>query len=276
MQTKLLVPTDFTEVAHTAIQHAARLGETIKGEVVLLNVVSQQEDIPEATKKLSSEEDVARSFASNITVSSIVRIGNIFDDIGQAASEIGAQLIIMGTHGASGWQKVVGSHALKVITNSSIPFVVVQKQNMRPSGYDNIIVPLDFHNETKQKLEIVSSMAHYFDSEVHLITPYETDSFLKTRLKANIAWSKKYLASKNVKSEAHIAKKGSNFVKEIINLASDVDADLISIMNLQKNSLMGMLGNTYEQALITNEMQIPILCVNPLSATVSSGSIFVR
>ena len=128
MQTKLLVPTDFTEVAHTAIQHAARLGETIKGEVVLLNVVSQKEDIPEATKKLSSEEDVARSFAANVTVSSIVRIGNIFDDIDQAASEIGAQLIIMGTHGASGWQKVVGSHALKVITNSSIPFVVVQKQ----------------------------------------------------------------------------------------------------------------------------------------------------
>ena len=31
MQTKLLVPTDFTEVAHTAIQHAVRLGETIKG-----------------------------------------------------------------------------------------------------------------------------------------------------------------------------------------------------------------------------------------------------
>ena len=276
MKTKLLVPTDFTEVAHTAIQHAARLAETIKGEVVLLNVVSRKDDIQEASKKLSNEESIARSFTSDIAVSSIVRIGNIFDDIGQAASEIGAQIIIMGTHGASGWQKVVGSHALKVITNSSIPFIVVQKQNMKPSGYDNIVVPLDFHNETKQKLEIVSSMARYFDSEVHLITPYETDSFLKNRLNANIAWSKKYLASKGVKSEAHIANKGSNFVKEIINLATDVDADLISIMNLQKNSLMGMLGSTYEQALITNEMQIPILCVNPLTATVSSGSIFVR
>ena len=44
MKTKLLVPTDFTEVAHTAIQHAARLAETIKGEVVLLNVVSRKDD----------------------------------------------------------------------------------------------------------------------------------------------------------------------------------------------------------------------------------------
>ncbi len=276
MRTKLLVPTDFTEVAHTAIQHAVRLAETTKGEVILLNVVNDNEDVASAMKKLVAEEDVARSFSSSATVQSIVRIGNIFDDIGQAASEIGANLIIMGTHGASGWQKVIGSHALKVITNSTVPFVIVQKQNMKPSGYDHIVVPLDFHHETKQKLEIVSSMAHYFNSEVHLITPYETDSFLRTKMKANIAWSKKYLAGKNIKSEAHIAKKGANFVKEIINLASDEDADLIAIMNLQKNSLMGMLGNTYEQAIITNDLQVPVLCVNPLTATVTSGSIFVR
>ena len=48
MKTKLLVPTDFTEVAHTAIQHAARLAETIR-EVVLLNVVSRKDDIQEAS-----------------------------------------------------------------------------------------------------------------------------------------------------------------------------------------------------------------------------------
>lgn len=276
METKLLVPTDFTDVAHTAINHASRLAETIKGEVILLNVVKDKDDVAKAAKKMKEEEALAKSFYADCPVSSIVRIGNIFDDIGQAASEIGATLIIMGTHGASGWQKVVGSHALKVITNSSVPFIVVQKQIMRPSGYDNIVVPLDLHNETKQKLEIVSSMAHYFNSKVHLISPYESDEFLLHKLKANIAWAKKYLNGKGVKSAAHIGKKGANFVNEILNLASDVDTDLITIMNLQKNSLMGMLGSAYEQSLITNELQTPVLCVNPLTATIASGSIFVR
>ncbi|MDB4710954.1 universal stress protein, partial [Flavobacteriales bacterium] len=228
------------------------------------------------TEKMAEEEKIAKSFYSDCQVKSVVRIGNIFDDIGQAADEIGANLIIMGTHGASGWQKVVGSHALKVITNSSVPFIVVQKQIMRPSVYDNIVVPLDLHNETKQKLEIVSSMANYFKSKVHLISPYESDEFLLHKLKANIAWGKKYLSSKGVKSDAHIGAKGANFIDEILNLTSDVDADLISIMNLQKNSLMGMLGSAYEQSLITNELQTPVLCVNPLTTTVSSGSILVR
>ena len=276
MHTKLLVPTDFTEVAHTAINHAVRIAETTKGEVILLNVVKSKEEVSHATEKMAEEEKIAKSFYSDCQVKSVVRIGNIFDDIGQAADEIGANLIIMGTHGASGWQKVVGSHALKVITNSSVPFIVVQKQIMRPSVYDNIVVPLDLHNETKQKLEIVSSMANYFKSKVHLISPYESDEFLLHKLKANIAWGKKYLSSKGVKSDAHIGAKGANFIDEILNLTSDVDADLISIMNLQKNSLMGMLGSAYEQSLITNELQTPVLCVNPLTATVSSGSILVR
>ncbi len=276
MHTKLLVPTDFTEVAHTAINHAVRIAETTKGEVILLNVVKSKEEVSHATEKMAEEEKIAKSFYSDCQVKSVVRIGNIFDDIGQAADEIGANLIIMGTHGASGWQKVVGSHALKVITNSSVPFIVVQKQIMRPSVYDNIVVPLDLHNETKQKLEIVSSMANYFKSKVHLISPYESDEFLLHKLKANIAWGKKYLSSKGVKSDAHIGAKGANFIDEILNLTSDVDADLISIMNLQKNSLMGMLGSAYEQSLITNELQTPVLCVNPLTTTVSSGSILVR
>ena len=276
MQTTLLVPTDFTEVAHTAIQHAVRLGEVLNANVVLLNVVKDTDDISEATNKMKKEEQIALSFGSAPSLTSIVRVGNIFDDIGQAASEIGASLIIMGTHGASGWQKVTGSHALKVITHSSVPFVIVQNQNIKPSGYDHIVVPLDLHRETKQKLEIVGNMALYFDSEVHLITPYETDEFLRNKLKANIAWSKKYLSGKKVKCAAHVGKKGENFVSEIINLASDVDADLISIMNLQKNSLMGMLGSTYEQSMITNELQIPVLCVNPLNATIAGGSILVR
>ncbi len=276
MHTKLLVPTDFTEVAHTAINHAVRIAETTKGEVILLNVVKSKEEVSPATEKMAEEEKIAKSFYSDCKVKSVVRIGNIFDDIGQAADEIGANLIIMGTHGASGWQKVVGSHALKVITNSSVPFIVVQKQIMRPSVYDNIVVPLDLHNETKQKLEIVSSMANYFKSKVHLISPYESDEFLLHKLKANIAWGKKYLSGKGVKSDAHIGAKGANFIDEILNLTADVDADLISIMNLQKNSLMGMLGSAYEQSLITNELQTPVLCVNPLTATVSSGSILVR
>ena len=276
MSTKLLVPTDFTEVAHTAIQHAVKLGEIINAEIILLNVVKDKDDVVNATKKLKEEEDYARSVFKDSNIKSIVRVGNIFDDIGDAASEVGANLIFMGTHGASGWQKVTGSYALKVITNSSVPFIVVQDEMMKDSGYDSIVVPLDLNKETKQKLEIVGSVAHYFDSEVHLITPNESDEFLSNKLKANRIWAAKYLKGKKVKFTTQIVDEGDNLLEGVFKLSAKVEADLIAIMNLQKNSLMGILGSSYQQEIIANKAKIPVLCLNPLKSTIASGSILVR
>ena len=276
MKTKLLVPTDFTNEAHSAIQHAVKLGVIVQAEVILLNVVKDKLDIPAATTKLKEEEKWAKTVNDQIDVRSIVRVGNIFDDIGDAASELGVSLIIMGTHGASGWQKITGSYALKVITNSSVPFIVVQDQLMNDTGYDSIVVPLDLNNETKQKLEMVASIAHYFDSEVHLITPNESDEFLSNKLKANRIWAAKYLKGKNVKFTTQIVDDGDNLLEGVFKLSKKVEADLIAIMNLQKNSLMGVLGSSYQQEIIANKAKVPVLCLNPLKSTIASGSILVR
>ena len=276
MKTKLLVPTDFTNEAHSAIQHAVKLGVIVQAEVILLNVVKDKSDIPAATIKLKEEEKWAKTVNDQIDVRSFVRVGNIFDDIGDAASELGVSLIIMGTHGASGWQKITGSYALKVITNSSVPFIVVQDQLMNDTGYDSIVVPLDLNNETKQKLEMVASIAHYFDSEVHLITPNESDEFLSNKLKANRIWAAKYLKGKNVKFTTQIVDDGDNLLEGVFKLSKKVEADLIAIMNLQKNSLMGVLGSSYQQEIIANKAKVPVLCLNPLKSTIASGSILVR
>ena len=276
MKTKLLVPTDFTNEAHSAIQHAVKLGVIVQAEVILLNVVKDKSDIPAATNKLKEEEKWAKTVNDQIDVRSIVRVGNIFDDIGDAASELGVSLIIMGTHGASGWQKITGSYALKVITNSSVPFIVVQDQLMNDTGYDSIVVPLDLNNETKQKLEMVASIAHYFDSEVHLITPNESDEFLSNKLKANRIWAAKYLKGKTVKFTTQIVDDGDNLLEGVFKLSKKVEADLIAIMNLQKNSLMGVLGSSYQQEIIANKAKVPVLCLNPLKSTIASGSILVR
>tara|TARA_B100001175_G_scaffold115746_1_gene98212 strand:+ start:1366 stop:2196 length:831 start_codon:yes stop_codon:yes gene_type:complete len=276
MNTKILVPTDFTEEAHSAIQHAVKLGSLVNAEVILLNVVKDKDAILKAKEALEKEEALAKSINETIEVRSIVRVGNIFDDIGDAASELGVSLIFMGTHGASGWQKITGSYALKVITNSSVPFIVVQDQQMNETGYDSIVVPLDLNKQTKQKLEMVASMALYFDSEVHLITPNESDEFLNNKLKANRVWAAKYLKGKNVKFTTHIVDKGDSLTEGIFKLSSEVDADLIAIMNLQNNSLMGVLGSSYQQEIITNKLKVPVLCINPLKSTVAPDSILVR
>ena len=275
MNTKLLVPTDFSEVAQSAMQHAIKFAEIINADVVLLHVVSSRDEVEEAKEKLSKEITLGNSISSSCNLISFVRIGNIFEDIGDVAAELGISLIFMGTHKASRWQKLVGSRAIKVISSSPVPFIVTQEKLMNSSGYDNIVVPLDLNVETKQKLELVAKIAHYFDSQVHLLTNDDSDEFIKTKLKANQVWASNYLESKDIKNSSHLVDQDDSLTEGIFKLSKEVDADLIAIMNLEDETVLGLYENTFQEEIVANDLKVPVLCVNPHPVTKVSG-ILVR
>jgi len=255
----ILVPTDFSKVADCALNHAIKIASTLNGEISLLHVIAKQKDADATREKLNkiAEEN---STKYNVNVNSIVRIGNIFEDIGEVASEIGAKLIIMGTHGVKGFQHITGSHALKVITNSPVPFIVVQERFIK-EGYGKIVLPLDLSKDTKQKLALAVMMGKNFKSKVHIIVPDEDDEFLRNTLNRNITFAKKTLEENSMSYEVKIADDKGSFVKQIIKYAVHIEADLITIMNAEAGS--------DEQQIIANEAQIPVMCMNPTKVTVS-------
>ena len=91
MKSKILVPTDFTKVADCAMNHAVKLAQHSGAEVYLLHVVPKQSEAEEARRKLEIEVERAKQWGESVPVHKLVRIGSIFDDIGDAASEINAK-----------------------------------------------------------------------------------------------------------------------------------------------------------------------------------------
>jgi nucleotide-binding universal stress UspA family protein len=272
---KILVPTDFTKVSDTAIDHAILTGGIINAEVHVIHIIENKQQIGEARAKLEALSEIIRK-EKGVEIQTIVRIGSIFEDIDKVATEIDASLIIMGTHGLRGMQFITGSRALKIVTESSVPFIVVQERNIRPQGYHKLVVPLDLHKETKQKLSLVADMAKYFGSKVHLISPGETDEFLRNQLNRNIRFAEEYFTEKNIPYEVEITEsKSDGFVKSLLKYSAAVEADLICIMNFYDNSIMSIFNQSYEQQVITNEAQIPVLCVNPVNTMVIDKPMFV-
>ena len=275
MNTKsLIVPHDFTEVANAALKHAMVTASIINAEVHVLHVVEKRNETYKAEKKLDEIIQKVKN-EHNVKIVQHIRIGNIFDDIGDFASETRAELIIMGTHGAHGWQHIAGSHALKVVTSSSVPFIIIQNDNISEQGYDDIVVPLDLHKETKQKLTIVANMAKYFNSRVHVIIPDETDEFLMHTVKANIIFANKFFAERDIEVTTEIAA-SKDFDAEVIKFAEKTNADLIAIMNIQKNQLFGSITGKHEQVMITNSAKVPVLIVNPVTKSNSVQFLFAQ
>lgn len=269
---RILVPTDFTKVADCAINHAAMLAEHMGAEVHLLHIVSDQDDVAEASTKLDMELSRARSTYPKLKASPLVRVGSVYEDIGTSASEIGASLIIMGTHGMRGMQFITGSRALRVITNSKVPFIVVQERNIKEAGYRDIVVPLDLNKETRQKVALVADLAKYFNSRVHILTPREKDEYLQNQLKRNIQFANQYFGERGIEHDSTVAEvDNADFVKGVIRHAVRVNADLIAIVSTLQNSIIGVLGVPNEQEIITNEPMIPVVCMNPSSTSFSDA-----
>ena len=268
----LIVPHDFTDVADAALKHALVTASIVNADVHVLHVVDKRSEISKSEKTLKDRISKIEN-NKNVIIVAHTRVGNIFDDIGDFATELHAELIFMGTHGAHGWQHISGSHALKVVTQSAVPFVVVQNDSVQENGYDDIVVPLDLHKETKQKLTVVANMAKYFNSKVHVIIPDEKDEYLLNTVKANIIFANKFFAERNIEITTQLAS-SKDFDKEVVKHAKKINADLIAIMNLQKNSILGTLSGKHEQNMLTNTEEIPVLIVNPVTSSNAGLAMF--
>ncbi len=265
---RILVPTDFTKVVDYAMDHAVKLAHTIGAEVHLLHLVQDMEEQEVMQRRLEAEIVRAKAINATVPLKAMLRKGKVYEGIGDAAKEIGAEMIIMGTHGMRGMQFITGSRALRVITNSAVPFIVVQERGLKADGYRDIVVPMDLQRETRQSLGMVAAMATYFHGTAHVIVPKESDEFLHKQLQDNILYAQKYFEERKISMQATVSEASSNgFVKAVLEYADQIDADLIAVMNMVGSNIFGALGAPYEEDIITNKAMIPVMLVNPANNT---------
>lgn len=267
-QHRILIPIDFTPVSTNALNHAVAVGKAFESELHLVNIVGKKSEFGEARTRLHAfAEEHLKGFQGPTKMT--VRIGNLFDDIDDVSVEMDANLVIMGTHGLKGMQFITGGRALKIVRECSVPFIITQARPIRETGYDDIVVPLDLHQDTKQKLAIVAEMATYFKGRVHIISPAESDEFLQNQLRRNVEFASDYFEERGIEYTTKISEHDSGaFVKDVVRYAASIEADLISIMNFHEKSLMGILGTSYEQQIITNEAEIPVMVLNPFETRI--------
>ena len=142
---KILFPTDFTEGALAALPHAVDLAKSYKAKLFLLHVIYDMSmstglNIPHvsfdalydemekgARKELENFGGELRDGLNDVECS-VVR-GVHYEEILKFAEEKGVDLIVMGTQGRSGLDRVIfGSTAEKVVRNSDRPVLTVKNQ----------------------------------------------------------------------------------------------------------------------------------------------------
>lgn len=253
-----IVPYDFTPVSEKALEYALFLGGKVRTEIKLLNVAADKTKGMAVMAKLKELCEKTKT-PPTVELTHSVRVGSIFTDIGKAAKQDHAQLIIMGTHGKRGLQSVFGSHAMKVITSAECPFLIVQK-NTEIKDVNNIIVPIDLTKESLQIVNIAGDMSSMLKSGVHVMAEDQSDQILHTRLHNRVSIVKDQYEERGITPTIEIAKKRGSYEKKIMQYAAANSGGMIAIA-YHSESLLPQF-DTFAQNLMCNKAGIPFLVVN--------------
>lgn len=145
MYKHILIPTDGSELSNKAVEHGVALAKAVNAKVTVLTVSlpyyvvvvepglfpEKIENYERPTAELAKKFlDVAKDIAAAVHVSCDalqVEHAQPYQAIIETAKERGCDLIVMASHGRRGVAAIVlGSEAVKVLTHSTIPVLVVR------------------------------------------------------------------------------------------------------------------------------------------------------
>ncbi len=261
----ILVTWDYTEVSYYALLHAIRIAKNVENNIRLVHIIDHtiaKKNFAEIENKFSkSVQDLETKH--KMPLEGVLLEGKIFNEISNYANDSDASMVIMGTHGIKGVQKITGSWALKVIVGSTIPFIVVQDKPHTDERFKSIVFPIDFKSENKEKLQWAIYLGKYFNSKTYLFKTPVTDKSLLKKVNTNLNFAIKFLIQNNIDYEIRTAHKSSKFPKETIDFAQKINADLILITTTKYINFADYVLGAQEQYIIANSSKIPVMCVNP-------------
>jgi nucleotide-binding universal stress UspA family protein len=272
----VLVPFDFSEVADYAVQHAIGTAKWSDYKICLLHLINKdinksylknESFLEEAITKKIREIAIDKKIQYNVEIDYLIKENNdIYNTIGDAAKEAGASFIIIGTHGKKGMQHIIGSYMFKVISNSPVPVIVVQKRPFG-RGYENIVAPIDITANSIQKVNWAAKMAGHFNSVVHLVS-LDASSRYNQQIMKNLTLVKELFEKKNIRYvEKFVNCRKNDFVGEVINYAGQIHADLLLIINEANKFIPGFVKTSVIEKIIFNPEKIPVMCINPENYT---------
>ena len=266
----LLVPTDFSDVCHNAIDYAVKVAKDIGFKVVIYHVINKdthalfkgQGEI--GTAVASKLQNIIDEFKLQFDVEMefMYESGSIFDLIHAKAEETGANMIILGTHGKKGMQHLMGSYALKVITQSQVPTVVVQKKKF--GGINNILFPINSFTEARQKVGYASAIATRFGSTIHIYKERVSDAGQASRIEIIAKQIAEEFNKLGVKYTINSSEKGGESAKKLVEYAVETGMDMVAIVTEPQLGTNYFNLGPWNEKIMFNEAQIPVMCINPV------------
>jgi len=193
---RILCPVDFSNASRHAVDHAVTLGEWYDAQITVLHVVPTMvltppilfAERPSTTvsretnrRELGDQvrEWLSPALKSGLHPDVVIDEGNPAERILAHAVLLQANLIVMGTHGRGGFERLImGSVAEKVLRKATCPVMTVPPPAVATSRlpFTHLLCPVDFSPSSQAALQIALSIAQEANARLTLLHVFEWPS----------------------------------------------------------------------------------------------------
>ncbi len=179
---KIIVPVDFSEYSEFALQTAAMLAKKYSGEILALHMLELNDSL------LSSDEDkdeksvfylklaekrfnefLDKDYLKGVSVRPMIKNFKVFSEVAKLAEDRSVDMIIMGSHGASGMNEFfVGTNTERVVRHSEVPVLVVKGPPLGES-FDKVVFVTNFDDEAVEVYLRSQKLFNDWGTEVHFV-----------------------------------------------------------------------------------------------------------
>ncbi|HPF10363.1 MAG TPA: universal stress protein [Flavobacteriaceae bacterium] len=266
---RILIPTDFSIQAENALKVAVQMARKNDAELYLLHSMEMPLHLantatgalPEALYfiKLAEKqfaELMQRPYLDGLAVNEAIGHGEIYNDIRETIKKNEIDLVVMGSHGASGFREMfIGSNTEKVVRTSEIPVLVIKNDHPH-FEINDFVFATDFSEECRKPFAKAQEFAASFGAQLHLLYVNTPNDF-KTSSEAKKMMDN-FLKNTNAEgSQLHVYN-DTSVEKGILGFAREHQVQLIGMSTHGRKGIAHFFNGSISEDLV-NHANMPVM-----------------
>lgn len=270
----IVVPIDFSKCSEYALQAAAKIAKKYNAKITALHMINlsssftgfndkEQYEVIHYIKRveLRFKDFLNKDYLKDLVVEDSVHSYNNFTDVNTIAKNLKADLIIMGSHGVSGFNEIfVGSNTEKVVRTSEIPVLVI-KGDPVDFNFDRVVFASEFRENQIDIYKKAMRLFELFNAKVQLIyinlpaDRFRSNLQLKSRFKN---FFEKAEDGDSSKAEEVVIYNDYSVESGVFNYSEENKSSLIAIPTHGRRGLAHFFSGSIGEDIV-NKSKLPVI-----------------
>lgn len=272
---RILVPIDFSENSFNALEFGLEIANKLSADLRIVHVKTRRlayrysQVNEEAILKDSIEDwmkDIQEKYKDKYRVPGgsfdfRIREGNVFKEVSNQAKYDDTTMIVIGTHGASGFEdKWIGSNAYRLVYSAPVPVLTVRPER-KWRGIERIIIPISIDKSSRQKVPAIVGLANLFKAKILVVGLKESGyGLLQSRVGAFVKQTVRFVEKNTDLEVTSEVISGKSKAGVLMEYAFSHNADLIATNVHHSSNPFENLFKPFANQLI-NESECPVLAI---------------